>query len=319
MKKMLKVILMTIGFGILAIIMLVIILLIILAKRPMVPDNYTEIVKTGGALEAKYIAMGEHEVSYMESSALMSFKKYEIFYPTDISDIDSKLPVVIFVNGTGVVGSKYQVLQKHLASWGFITVATEEEHAWNGFSAEMSVRYLEILNEYDGEVNGKDNVFRSKIDLDKIGITGHSQGGFGVVNAITEQRHAASYKAAVILSCSDTKIANAFQWEADNTLIKTPTMIMGSTGNTDSMIASLEGLQGLYDNIPNNVTKLLARRNDADHGEMLYYADGYVTAWFLYYLANDAEAGKVFFEEDAEILSHPLYQDTKIERSSVQK
>lgn len=312
MKKMLKRILMLVGFCILFIILAVVIFIVILSKRPFVPDDYTQTVKTGGVLESKYLSMGEHEVSYMESPALMSFKKYEIFYPTDLSDMNGKLPVVVFVNGTGAVASKYQALQKHLASWGFITIATEEEYAWNGFSAEMSVRYLKILNEYEGEVNGAGNIFKGKIDLDKVGITGHSQGGFGVVNAITEQRHADSYKAAVILSCGDTKGINSFQWEADDTLIKAPTLIMGSTGNADSVIAPLEGLQKLYNNIPSNVTKVLARRNDADHGEMLYYADGYVTAWFMYYLADDVEASKAFFEESAEILSNPLYQDIKI-------
>lgn len=311
MKKILKILF----FCILAIFLLIIVLLIILAKRPFVPNNYTETVKTGGALEEKYISMGDYEVNYIESSAMMSFKKYAIYYPADVSNMDRKLPVVIFVNGTGVVGSKYQALQKHLASWGFITVATEEEYAWNGFSAEMSIRYLKLLNEYDGEVNGTANPLQGKIDLDKIGITGHSQGGFGVVNAITTQRHASSYKAAVILSCGDTKGENLFQWEADDTLIKVPTLIMGSTGNTDSVIASLEGLQELYNSIPDKVTKVLARRNDADHGEMLYYADGYVTAWFMYYLADDAEAGNAFFSKNAEILSNPLYQDIKIKMS----
>lgn len=34
---------------------------------------------------------------------------------------------------------------------------------------------------------------------------------------------------------------------------------------------------------------------------MLYYGDGYVTAWFMYYLKDDTEAGKAFFEEQAEI------------------
>lgn len=315
MKKLLKIS----GLIILVFILLIVILIVLLAKRPFVPDDYTKTVKTDGSIESKYISMGEHEVSYLESTAMMSFKKYEIFYPADISEIDGKFPVVIFVNGTGAVGSKYQALQKHLASWGFITVATEEEYAWNGFSAEMSVRYLELLNEYEGDVNGSDNVFLDKIDIERIGITGHSQGGFGVVNAITTQKHASSYKAAVILSCGDTSSENLFQWEADSTLIKTPTMIMGSTGNTDSMIASLESLQNLYDSIPSDVTKVIARRNDADHGEMLYFADGYVTAWFMYYLADDVEAGNAFFSNDAEILDNSLYQDLKIEILSEQK
>ncbi|MBE3648791.1 alpha/beta hydrolase [Paenibacillus polymyxa] len=286
-------------------------LLIYLANNPAVPNNYTETVKTGGELEAKYIAMGEHEVSYFESAAMMSFKKYEIFYPADISEMNRSLPVVVFVNGTGITGSKYQALQKHLASWGFITIATEEEYAWNGFSAEMSVRYLELLNEYKDKINGGDNVFYKKIDLDHIGITGHSQGGIGVINAITDQKHSDIYKAAVMLSSAKTVMSEALQWTSDPTLIKAPTMIIGSTGNTDEQIAPLESLQKLYNDIPNNVTKVMARRNDADHGQMLYYADGYVTAWFMYYLNGDTEAGNAFFGVNAEILSNANLQDIK--------
>ncbi|MGS5020060.1 alpha/beta hydrolase family protein [Paenibacillus sp. JJ1683] len=307
MKKMLKIT----GCIIFIIAVLIAALLIYLANNPAVPNNYTETVKTGGELEAKYIAMGEHEVSYFESAAMMSFKKYEIFFPADISEMNRSLPVVVFVNGTGITGSKYQALQKHLASWGFITIATEEEYAWNGFSAEMSVRYLELLNEYKDKINGGDNVFYKKIDLDHIGITGHSQGGIGVINAITNQKHSDIYKAAVMLSSAKTVMSEALQWTSDPTLIKAPTMIFGSTGNTDEQIAPLESLQKLYNDIPNNVTKVMARRNDADHGQMLYYADGYVTAWFMYYLNGDTEAGNAFFGENAEILSNANLQDIK--------
>ncbi|WP_226888724.1 poly(ethylene terephthalate) hydrolase family protein [Paenibacillus polymyxa] len=307
MKKMLKIT----GCIIFIIAVLIAALLIYLANNPAVPNNYTETVKTGGELEAKYIAMGEHEVSYFESAAMMSFKKYEIFYPADISEMNRSLPVVVFVNGTGITGSKYQALQKHLASWGFITIATEEEYAWNGFSAEMSVRYLELLNEYKDKINGGDNVFYKKIDLDHIGITGHSQGGIGVINAITDQKHSDIYKAAVMLSSAKTVMSEALQWTSDPTLIKAPTMIIGSTGNTDEQIAPLESLQKLYNDIPNNVTKVMARRNDADHGQMLYYADGYVTAWFMYYLNGDTEAGNAFFGVNAEILSNANLQDIK--------
>ncbi|MBZ6445999.1 hypothetical protein J2W97_005540 [Paenibacillus jamilae] len=307
MKKMLKIT----GCIIFIIAVLIAALLIYLANNPAVPNNYTETVKTGGELEAKYIAMGEHEVSYFESAAMMSFKKYEIFYPADISEMNRSLPVVVFVNGTGITGSKYQALQKHLASWGFITIATEEEYAWNGFSAEMSVRYLELLNEYKDKINGGDNVFYKKIDLDHIGITGHSQGGIGVINAITDQKHSDIYKAAVMLSSAKTVMSEALQWTSNPTLIKAPTMIIGSTGNTDEQIAPLESLQKLYNDIPNNVTKVMARRNDADHGQMLYYADGYVTAWFMYYLNGDTEAGNAFFGVNAEILSNANLQDIK--------
>ncbi len=277
-----------------------------------VPDDYTTSVPTGGKLEAKFLKQGKADVSYFESTALMSFKKYEIYYPSDIADRTSPLPVVIFVNGTGTGGERYPALQKHMASWGFITVATEEENAWNGFSAEMSVRLLELLNDRKGDFNGKKNVFYGKVDMDRIGITGHSQGGFGVVNAITDQRHKDNYKAAVILS-SNAQTNEDLQWEADATKIKAPTLILGSTGATDAALAPIDSLKKLYRQIPNSTPKVLARRNDADHGQMLYYADGYVTAWFLWHLQGNKTAAKVFTGNNPELMQNKLYQNRRID------
>jgi len=305
------------GWKIVAIILIIIVMVslmlkgcgYILSKIPSAPDDYIKKVQTGGDIEAKYLAMGSYDIEYYEAGAMMSFQKFEIYYPKDIKNMD-KLPAVVFVNGTGIKGSKYPALQKHLASWGFITVATEEEYAWNGFSAEMSVRYLELLNQYQEE--GKENIFYGKIDMEKIGITGHSQGGIGVINAITEQKHSDIYKAAVILSSTETDTAKALLWNSDSSLIKTNTLMIASNGATDSKISSLDSLMKTYNNITNDVSKVLAVRNDCDHGEMLYYADGYVTAWFMYYLKGDTEAEKAFFGENAEINSNPLYQNVQV-------
>lgn len=42
---------------------------------------------------------------------------------------------------------------------------------------------------------------------------------------------------------------------------------------------------------------------------MLYSADGYVTAWFLYWLRDDKTAGSIFFGDTPELFSNALYQD----------
>lgn len=65
-----------------------------------------------------------------------------------------------------------------------------------------------------------------------------------------------------------------------------------------------------YDYIFDAVTKVMARRVDKDHGDMLRDADGYMTAWFMYYLQGDQYAGTAFFGESAEILSNSNWQDT---------
>ena len=107
-------------------------------------------------------------------------------------------------------------------------------------------------------------------------------------------------------------MAKAFMWDSDSSLINTNTMMIASTGDFDTAISPLESMQKTYNNITNDVTKVLARRNDCDHGEMLYYADGYVTAWFMWHLQGDEEAAKAFVGDDAEILTNPLYQDQQI-------
>ena len=89
-------------------------------------------------------------------------------------------------------------------------------------------------------------------------------------------------------------------------------MMIGSTGQTDSAISPLESMQKTYENITDDVVKVLARRNDCDHGEMLYYADGYVTAWFAWQLQGDQEAAKAFIGNSPELLNNSMYQDQRI-------
>ena len=92
--------------------------LIIVSKKPFVPDNYTKTVKTGGEIEAKYMAKGTYEVSCFEEQALQGFGKYIIYYPSEIGSTDQTIPAVVVANGSGCKASKYPALFEHLASWG---------------------------------------------------------------------------------------------------------------------------------------------------------------------------------------------------------
>ena len=306
MKKVLKVIVIVV----LVLIALIAVLLISLSKRPAVPEDYSSKVPTGGDIEAKYLAMGSHEVEHLESATVSSLEKFEVFYPKDIDNM-GKVPVVIFLNGTGTPASKYPALQEHLASWGFITIANEENNSFYGEGVELSIRYLLFADTYSS--NDDESPLKGHIDFDNIGVTGHSQGGIGVINGITIHPHSDMIKAAVMLSSTETDMAKAFLWDSDSSLIHANTMMIGSTGQTDSAISPLESMQKTYDNISDNVAKVLARRNDCDHGEMLYFADGYVTAWFMFFLQGDEIAGKAFTGEYPEFMLNELYTDQMIQ------
>ncbi len=60
----------------------------------------------------------------------------------------------------------------------------------------------------------------------------------------------------------------------------------------------------------------MASRTGAEHGEMLYSADGYVTAWFVWQLQGDEIAAGAFTENDPEIARNSRYQDQRIETTA---
>ncbi len=89
-------------------------------------DNYFKFVKTDKPIEAKYTAMGTHKVSYVEFDAENdAYKKFGIWYPSDMKESSDTYPVVIMANGTGITASKYKAVFNHLASWGFIVVGND--------------------------------------------------------------------------------------------------------------------------------------------------------------------------------------------------
>ena len=60
------------------------------------------------------------------------------------------------------------------------------------------------------------------------------------------------------------------------------------------------------------IRKLWQEKN-CEHGDMLYNADGYVTAWFMRQLQGDDEAAKAFIGDNPELMSNELYQEQRID------
>lgn len=305
MKKVLKII----GIILLFIVVIGFILLKLLASRPAAPNNYQSKVQTGGNIEKKYMANGSYEVSTLENAVLQEFGKFIVYYPKELENENKKYPVIVLCNGSGTPMSKYSSVAAHLASWGFIVIGTEENYSWNAFGAEISIRYLERFNENETIENTK-SVFYQKVDFNNVGVVGHSQGGVGVINALTDTTHKDIYKAAVSLSPTNKELAHNLFWDYDATLIKTPIMLISGAGGGDDWVVTLEQLKSIYDDISSS--KIMVRRKNTVHNEVLYSANGYVVAWFMYYLQNDKEAGKAFIGTNPEILSNNLYQDQQI-------
>lgn len=307
MKKVLKII----GIALLVIVVGTFALLKYLGSRPAAPGDYQRSVKTGSSAEAKYLADGPYAVSVYEEPVLQVFKQYVIYYPSDLETSDRQYPVVVVCNGSGTPISRYPAVPRHYASWGFLVIGTEEENAWNGFGAEMSVRHLERLNSAQQLGENQPNPFYQKVDLDRVGLVGHSQGGVGVFNAMTAQQHKDVYKAAVSLSPTNRELAHNLEWDYDASLAAAPILLVSGAGGGDDWVVTGEQLEDIYREIPGQ--KAMARRKDTAHNEVLYSADGYVTAWFLWHLQGNQEASGLFAGAAPDLLSNPMYQDQRLD------
>lgn len=222
----------------------------------------------------------------------------------------------MMANGTGVPASKYKAIFKHLASWGFIVVGNEDGSSFSGESSSKSLDFLLQMNE------DQNSIFYQRIDTENIGIAGHSQGGVGAINAVTNQENSYCYKAMWTASATHIALAQGLQWSYDVSKVSIPYMMVAGTkqmdagdgieGSSTVGIAPLFSLQENFDAISDDVPLVMARRKNKDHGDMLRYADGYMTAWFMYWLQGDEEAGKAFFGENAEIQTNANWQDVTV-------
>lgn len=265
-------------------------------------SSYITKNKTSFPIENRYRNYGMYASSDVtfENVNIENVKKIKVYYPNEmVLYPGKKYPLVVMVNGTGVEYPKYEATFKHLSSWGFIVAGNDDPSTADGNSAIKTSQYMLNLN------NQKDSLFFNKIDSEKIGISGHSQGGAGTFNAIT--RHGDSskaFKCAFASSATTKSCMDKFKldpWRYQSELVNIPIMTVISNGNTDKGICPLNEAKENFDKI-GGIKKVFGVRKNVDHGDMLVAHDPYMTAWFCFILKNDEEASQAFSGQDAEFL-----------------
>lgn len=284
------------------------------SKQPTVKEKYFTDTLNFMPIEKKYTAKGNYDVSYFEQKSKDdSIKKFEIWYPSELSlnnTNNRKYPLVIMANGTGIRASNYKAIFDHLASWGFIVLGNEDERSGSGHSSSESLDYALSLN------SDEKSIFYEKIDIYNIGIAGHSQGGLGSINAVTAHENGDIYRAIYTASAPSYIVATEIlKIPYDISSLNIPYFMTAGTLRFDAGvdentgISPLSSMEEKYNSISEQVPKIIARRVNTDHGNMLSDADAYMTAWFMYWLQDDLDAKKAFFGSKAEILMNPLWTD----------
>lgn len=315
MKKLLKVVGIIVGIIVLMSALFIAYNLINTHKtlnNPRLPDNYYEMIQTGGELEAKYVNKGSYAVEgTCVKNENESIKNIYIYYPAELKESGKKYPLVMIVNGSQTPAKTYLPYFERLASWGFIVVGNDDPQTGTGETASITLDY--VLNE--SEI--KDNV-----DIAKLGAAGYSQGGAGAINAVTKFENSKLYYTLFTGSAAYPVLALSMGWEYDPSDIAVSYFMTASTGTSDDMgvadankeyagVSPLQALEEIYSTLPDSRPKVRGRCANAENGDMQLRTDGYMTAWMLWQLQDNEEAAKVFVGEDAEILHNSNWVDVK--------
>jgi hypothetical protein len=224
-----------------------------------------------------------------------------MFVPDTVHN--APLPTVVMVNGTGLNALHYRPVFEHLASWGFVVIGNDDSNAWNGRSAVVSLEKALCQNSMEN------SPLYQRIDLDRIGVVGHSQGAMGAINAATQDGR---FKVLYAASCPQKSLAKKLSWSYSMKTICIPTMLVAGTGWIDRRISPLESLLHLAEELPDTTPMLLGRLKGVEHRFVLHEGDAYMTAWLRCFLVNDADAAAALTSGNPEILNNPRWQNVNI-------
>ncbi|MBV8136381.1 MAG: hypothetical protein JO121_12245, partial [Deltaproteobacteria bacterium] len=149
-------------------------LMILLALAGCTTDDHAT-----GVIEKKYAAPGPHDVTVARTTQPCDHRgnQCDQYYPTELS-VGAPHPIITWGNGTGGVSSAAEFFLKHLASWGFVVVATRDRFTGDGTTI------LDAANFMVGENGNPQSIFFQKLDTNHVGGIGHSQGAGGVTRAM---------------------------------------------------------------------------------------------------------------------------------------
>lgn len=239
-----------------------------------------------GAWEKVFADAGSHAAARME----VGDRQYRIHYPADLS---GNHPVVAWGNGTGAQPKNYEGLFDHLASWGFVVIDSYSKNTGTGAEILASAEYLVAEN------NNPSGIFYNKIDINRIGAVGHSQGAAGVLNAHTDYAGGSIFKTVVPIALPSPNLTNPEH--TYNTGDVTGSLLLLS-GTNDGLISPKKSNRQAFDDAPDNLPAAMAMAVDAGHNAILDNGGkhrGYLTAWLLYRLSGNTDAREAFVSEIA--------------------
>jgi hypothetical protein len=278
------------------------------------PPNYPT-----GTIELKYYAKGSWQVAPVGHACCDSKgNKFDLYYPSPLGANGFHHPILTWGNGSFGNPQGVGLFLTHMASWGFVVIATEDPTTGAGQTILDAAKFLIKANA------DPTSIFFQKLDTSQVGAFGHSQGGGGGINAMTTSGGIIKTVMPIELpsriwctlgaACAEAKnitSGSVFLIDGSHDAISPPTQPSWVTGE--------QSIAAAYDAVPAGVVKLKGTLIGPNHNDItgqpsckkakwpcengLYGYLGYPTAWMMAQLQGDNYAKGAFITGTGEIFS----------------
>ncbi|MCR8644568.1 alpha/beta hydrolase [Paenibacillus sp. N1-5-1-14] len=256
-----------------------------------------------GSIEQRYATQGSYEVKVEEVKGTGGEALFRIYYPAFQGN--ESYPMISWGNGTDATPDRYEELHTHLASWGFIVIDSYSKTTGTGKEIMAAIEYLKNENQL------ATSLFYQKVQMEHIGVAGHSQGSTGVINAHTNYPNGSLIKTIVSIALPDLKYCDP-QDVYDTARITVPFLIMG--GTRDFIISPVSTNELALQTTNANTPVMMGMAKGAAHTAIEGNGNnhrGYLTAWMRYRLTDDQEAMRAFHGEAAEMMQSKNWGDVR--------
>ncbi len=209
-------------------------------------------------------------------------------------------------------------LLTHMASWGFVVIATEDTMTGPGQTILSAAKFL--INEN----TDSNSIFYHKLNTSQVGSFGASQGATGALNAMMKS-------GGLIKTAIPIELLSQIWCSSPTNCVDTKNMTSGSVFFIDGSMDAIspptqppwelgeESIAAYYDAAPGSVVKLKGTLNGPNHNDVtdkpsckkakwpcangVYGYLGYPTAWMMAQLQGDTYARGAFIQGTGEIFS----------------
>ena len=219
-----------------------------------------------------------------------------IFRPSTLGANGRRHPIILWANGITLAPNWYRGLLTHFASHGFVVAAADTSRpgsAGNGQNLLGCLAYLETQGTTAG------SVFENKLNLYRVGVSGHSAGGAGVIMAGRDPRITATAPIQPWVGPTHGFLAASVGEQNGPMFI--------SSGELDTEVPIIHP-QSVYGAV--NKPIFWGHRLGSVHGDPLFDAPLYrrpVTAWFRWNLMFDLSARSLFYGTSCQLCVSPSW------------